>query len=108
MPVIICEIHNDWDKHWECFIFIGLEDVEEVVILEEAHGSVCDLKMNTTNASDDSFEKLWNQVLNLIHFANFKNFLKFGEEKCFLDTVGERPVLQETFEQWDGQCPILG
>ena len=24
MPMVLCEVHNDWNKHWECFIFIGL------------------------------------------------------------------------------------
>ena len=54
--MVICKIDNDWNQHGEGLVFIGLEDVEEVIILEETHGSISYLQMDATNASDDSLE----------------------------------------------------
>jgi len=93
VPVIVSQIYNDRNEHWERLIFIGLEDIEEIVIFEEAHCPVSNLQMNSTNASDYSFKELWNQMLYFIYLANFKNLLKFCQEEGLLNAVGERPVL---------------
>ena len=108
VPVVISEVNNDGHKHWEGLLLVSLEDVQEVVVLEEAHGPVSNLEVDTANASHDSLEELVDKVLNLVNFANLKNLLELGEEQCFLDAVGKWPVLDETLEQWDGQSSILG
>ena len=41
-------------------------------------------------------------MLDLIDFADLKNFLELGQEQSFLDAVSEWPVLEETLQQWDG------
>ena len=56
MPMILSELNNDRYEDWESLLFVSLEDVKEVVILKEAHGSVCNLEMDSTNASDDAFK----------------------------------------------------
>ena len=80
VPVIFGQVDNDWYKHWESLLLVGLQDVEEVVIFEEAHGSVSDLQVNAANALDDPLEQLRNQMLNFVDFANFKDFLQLCQE----------------------------
>ena len=71
MPVIVCEIDDHLDKHWECFIFVGLQDVEEVVIFEKAHCAVCHLEEYTANAADNAFEEFRNKMLYFVYLAYF-------------------------------------
>ncbi len=108
MPVVVGQVHDDGHQHGESLVLVGLQDVEEVVILEEAHGSVGNLQMDATNASHDSLEESGNQVLNFVHFADLEHFLQFCQEERLLDAVGEWPVLEESFEQGDGQGSIFG
>jgi hypothetical protein len=71
MPMLLSKLCNDRDKHREGLLLVGLKDVEEVVIFKEAHSSVSNLKMDTPNAFNNSFEEAGNKVLNLIYFTNF-------------------------------------
>ena len=73
--MVFSEVNDDWNQHWESFLFVVLKDIEEVVILEEAHSSIGNLKMDTTNALNDSLEKFDDKSINLIDFTDFKNFL---------------------------------
>lgn len=93
VPVIISEVYNDWNQHGEGLILVGLEDVEEVVILKEAHSSISYLQVNTTDASDNTLEEFGDQMLNLVNFADFQDFLQLSQEQSLLDAVGEGPVL---------------
>ena len=108
MPMVLGQFNDDWNQHWECLLFVSLQDVEEVVILEEAHCSIRNLEMDTTNASNDSLEKSWDQVFNLVNFTYFKNFLEFSQEESFFDAVCKRPILEKTFKKWNSHGPILG
>ena len=96
--MVICKIHNNRNKHGESLLLVALQDVEEIVVLEEAHSSVSNLQVDTSDASHDSLEKAGNQVLDLVNFTDFKNFLKFSEEKGLLDAVVIRPVSEKTVE----------
>ena len=58
MPVVFGKLHNHWDQHGESLVLIGFENVQEIVILKEAHSSIGHLKMNSANASDNPLEKL--------------------------------------------------
>lgn len=73
--MILGKVYDNWNKHWESFLFVSLQDIQEIVIFKEAHCSVCNLKMNTSNALNNSLEKSWNQMLNLVNFTYFKYFL---------------------------------
>lgn len=106
--MIICKVYYDWDQHRESFVLVCLKNVEEIVILKEAHGSVSHLQMDASNASNNSFEELWNQVVNFINFAYLEDFLQFCQEQSFFDAIGERPVLKETFKQGNGEGSIFG
>lgn len=106
--MVFSQVYNDWNQHWECLLLIGLQNIEEVVILEEAHGSVCNLQMDATNALDDSLEQSRNEMFNLVNFTNFKNFLELGQEQSFLDAVGKRPKFEKSFEKGNSQSSILG
>ena len=63
--MILCKVHYNWNKHWERFLFIGLENVEEVIIFEKAHCSIGDVKVRTSDALDESGEKSLQQRLVL-------------------------------------------
>lgn len=97
MPVIVSKVDNNRDKHRESLILVGFEDVEEVIVFKEAHCSISNLQVNTTNTSNNSLEKLLNQMFDLVDFAHLKNFLKLSQEESFLNAVSEGPVSQETF-----------
>lgn len=75
MPMVFSEVNDDWNQHWESFLFVVLKDIEEVVILEEAHSSIGNLEMDTTNALNNSLEKFDDKSINLIDFTDFENFL---------------------------------
>lgn len=78
--MVLGQVYDDRDKHRERLVLVGLQDVEEVIVLEEAHSSVSYLQMDATNALHNSLEQLWNQVLNLVDFAYFEYFLKLCQE----------------------------
>ena len=75
MPVIFCEVYDDRYEHRESLMLVSFENVEEVVILEEAHGSISDLKMDTADAIYNPFKKPRDDRLYFVDFTNFKNFL---------------------------------
>lgn len=54
--------------------------------------------MISSNRLDDALKQAWNQVLNFLDLANFKYFLQLGQEKSFLDAVGEGPELEKALE----------
>jgi len=43
VPVVVSKMDDNWNQHWECFFFVVLEDVQEVVIFKEAHCSISNL-----------------------------------------------------------------
>jgi len=59
MPMVFSQVDNDRNEHGERLLFVSLQNIEEVVILKEAHSSVSNLQMNTTDTLDNSLEKLW-------------------------------------------------
>ena len=102
VPMIFSQVDNDGDQHWECLLFIGFEDVQKVVVFEETHSSISDLKMNATDTFNNSFKKSRNKVFNSINLAHFKDLLKLGEEQSFLDAVSKRPILKKSFQKRNG------
>lgn len=94
MPVVICKVNNHRNKHGEGLVLIGLEDVEEVIVLEEAHGSVGHLQMDASDAAHDSLEELRDEVLHLVDFTDLEYFLQLSQEESLFDAVGEGPVLE--------------
>lgn len=107
MPVIVSQIDNDGYKHGEGLLLVCLQDVQEVVILKETHSSVSNLQMNAANAPYYSLEQLWNQMLNFVNFTNLQNFLELSQEKGFLNTISEWPVLEQAFQKWNGKSSIF-
>ena len=63
MPVSVGNLNYDWYQQGECEGFVALKDSQEVIVFEEAHGSVCNLKMGTCNTFDESFEEFWDEGL---------------------------------------------
>ena len=56
MPMVLGKVHDDWHQHWEGLLLVGLKDVQEVVVLEEAHGSVGHLQLLAANTLDEKLE----------------------------------------------------
>ena len=73
--MVFSKVNNNWNQHWECLFLVVLEYIKEVIILEEAHSSIGNLKMDTTNALNNSLEKLDNELINFIDFTYFQDFL---------------------------------
>ena len=92
VPVVFGEVDDDGNEHWESLLLVSLQNVQEVIVLEEAHRSVCHLEMDSTDAFHDSLEKSWDEWINLVNLTHFKDFLELGQKECFLDAIGERPV----------------
>jgi len=105
--MVLGKVDNNWHQHRECFILIRLQDVEEVVILKEAHRAVGNLQMVSTNRFDNALEKAWDQMLNLFHLAHLKHFLQLRQEQRLLNTVCEGPEFQQAFEERDRQSSVL-
>lgn len=106
--MVVSEVNNDRHEHRESLVLVGLQDVQEVVIFKEAHRSVSHLQVDASNASHDPLEEFRNQMLDFVHFANLQDFLQLSQEKCLLDAVGERPVLEQSLEKCDGESSIFG
>ena len=106
--MVLSEVYDNWHEHRESFAFVGLEDVEEVVVLEEAHRSVCYLQVDAADTSDDAFEKSRYQHFDLFNLAYFEHLLQFSQEQRLLHTISEGPILEEAFEEWNGKGTVLG
>ena len=63
--------------------------------------------MDSADASHDSFEEARDQVLDLLDLAHFEYLLELRQEERLLDTVGEWPVFEQTFEERDGERAVL-
>lgn len=86
-------------KHGEGLVLVGLQDVQEVVVFEEAHCAVSNLQVNTSNASHYSLEEAGDKVLDFVNFAHFQHLLELSQEESLLDAVGEWPVAKESLEE---------
>lgn len=61
--MFVSEVGDDRNKKREDNLTVGFEDGEEVVIFEEAHGSVGYLQVGATDTFDDPFEQFVDQGL---------------------------------------------
>ena len=73
--MVFGKVNNNWNQHWECLFLVVLEYIKEVIILEEAHSSIGNLKMDTSNTLNNSLEKFDYELINFIDFTYFENFL---------------------------------
>ena len=94
MPVIISQVNDDRHEHRECLVFVRLQDIEEIIVLEEAHGSVGHLQVISSNAFNNTLEKALNQRLDVFDFADLNNLLKLSEEQRLLHAVSKWPKLE--------------
>ena len=107
MPVVFCKVHDDGDKHRESLVFVLFQNVEEVIVLKEAHGAVCHLQVIAADRAHDPLEEALNERLYLLDFADFKNLLQLRQEEGLLHTVGKWPVLKQTFKEGYGKGTVL-
>ena len=54
--MVLGQVDDYRHEHGEGFVLVCLQDVKEVVILEEAHGTVSYLQVITTDALNDTFK----------------------------------------------------
>lgn len=92
MPVGFSDRGNDWNQEGESEGLVVFQDREEVIVLEEAHSSIGNLEVWTSDALDESLEEFVDEVFQLIDFADLENLEQLCEEHDFLMRVCERPV----------------
>jgi len=56
MPMSLSHVADHWNQQRESIALVGLENCEEIVVFEEAHSSVSNLKVKTSNTLYQSFE----------------------------------------------------
>ena len=71
--MVLSKVYNDWNKHWESLFLVSLQNIQEIIVFEEAHRSICNLKMNTSNTLNNSLEKFWDEMFDLIDFTDFED-----------------------------------
>lgn len=76
VPMCVGKASDHRDDHGKSGLLVHFEDVEEIVVLEEAHGSVCDLKVTSGNALDDPFKDLRHEHAQLIGLAHLQDLLQ--------------------------------
>ena len=47
-------------------------------------------------------------MFHLIDFTHLNDLLQLVQEEDLLDSIGKRPVLEKSFQQWDSQGSIFG
>lgn len=62
MPMGFSQGGNHRDEKRECEILVCFKNREEIIVLEEAHSTICDLKVGTSNTFNESFKKFRNEV----------------------------------------------
>ena len=102
MPMVFCKLYDYRHKHREGLLFVVLEDIEEVIVLKKAHGAVCNLQVNATNALDNAFEQLQYHMIDFVYLAYFKHFLQFGQKEGLFNAICKWPVFKKTFKQSNG------
>ena len=107
MPVVLSQVHDDRDEHGERLVFVLFQNVEEVVVLEEAHRAIRHLQVVTADRAHDSFEEARNERLYLFDFADLKNFLQLCQEERLFDAVCKWPVFKQTFQERNGKRAVL-
>lgn len=105
--MVLSQINDHGHEHGESLALVGLQNIEEVVVLEEAHSAIGNLQMDSANALHDAFEKTWYQWLDFLNFAHFENLLQLSKEKSLLYTVSKWPVFQEAFKQRDRERSVF-
>ncbi len=90
--------------HWERCLLVHLENIEEVVVLEEAHGTIGDLEMAARNALDYPLEDAGHQDAQLIRLADLQDLLQLRQEQRLLQVVRKWPVLEDSLQQLHALC----
>lgn len=90
--MVLCQVDDHGDQHWEGLVFVSLQYVQEVIILKEAHGSISYLEMDPTDALHDPLEEFRDEVFNSIDLTYLQNFLELSQEEGLLDAVGKWPI----------------
>lgn len=107
MPVSFSYRGNDWNQEGESEGLVVFQDGEEVIVLEEAHGSIGNLEVWTGDTLDESLEEFVDEIFQLIDFADLEDFKQLCEEHDFLVRVGEGPVSEQTLNKVDSECWVL-
>jgi hypothetical protein len=53
-------VDDNWNQQREGIALVCFQNVQEIVVLEKAHGAICNLKMKARNAFNQSLKDLRN------------------------------------------------
>ena len=107
VPVRVRNRCDDGDEQGEGGVLLGLQNGQELVILEEAHRPIGHLQLRAGNALNQTLEQLLDQGLQPGDFAHLEHLQHFGEEHDFLGRVAEGPVAQQSLHQQQRQLGVL-
>lgn len=68
----ICNLTDDWYQEGECEVLVALEDSEEVIILEETHGSISYLEMRSCYTLNQAFKQLRDEWFQFSYLTDFQ------------------------------------
>lgn len=94
VPMGFSHVADHWNEKREGVGLVGLEDSEEVIVLEIAHCSICHLKVEPSNAFHQPFEKLGNVGFQFRHLTSLQDLQQLCDVHHFLWRVSEWPIPQ--------------
>lgn len=106
--MIFGQIHNYGNQHRERLLLVRLENVQEVVVFEEAHRAVSHLQVVSSDRLHNPFKEARNQVRHFFDFAHFEHLLQLSQKESFFDAIREGPVLEQPVEERYSQSAVFG
>jgi hypothetical protein len=105
--MIISQFINFWYHNWENFILILSYDIQEILVFKEAHGSITDVHILTSDTSDHPFEEFWYEMLHSGWVDYLQNFFELCQIQELLLCISKWPVLKKSFKKRDCKLSVL-
>ncbi|KAL4469576.1 hypothetical protein ABPG74_004829 [Tetrahymena malaccensis] len=77
-------------------------DVQEEIVFKEAHGSICNLQMQTFNTLYNTLEEFRNDVIKMLSITNFDNFQQFLYQDSFFGQI-----IQQIINSYSRELTVL-
>jgi hypothetical protein len=108
VPVGFSHMADDGYQQREGVGFVGLEDCQEVVIFEEAHGTISHLQVQPRNALHQPLKEFGNVGLQLLHLAGLQHLQNLSDKHYLLRGVCKGPVPEQSLQEQQSKSWVLG